>query len=149
MGLRGPSPRDSETLKLHGRFKESLHADRDKIAPAIGEPVRPAHLKGEALKHWKENLPRLMANRTIGESDTAAFVLLCETWALLRKALAAVNKYPTDKDSRIAFGEYSRQWIALAAKLGLTSLDRSRILVDKPAESSPRISSFARDRNAI
>jgi phage terminase small subunit len=144
-------PKDAETLKLHGTFRKDRHAGRENIPPPQGEPVRPASLKGDALKHWKENLPRLMSNRTIGESDTTAFVLLCETYALQQQALRVVRRNAVDKDARIAFLEYSRQWIALATQLGLTSYAKMKLLASNPPEKSTKTdrSSFARNRDAM
>jgi len=71
--------------------------------------------------------------------DTPRLQNMCELWALLRRATKAVNSDPLDKDSRIAFAEYSRQFAAVADQFGMTPTGRARIVLDDGKEKQPTI----------
>ncbi len=148
MGLRGPAPTSAAELKLHGDFRADRHAERENIPPPVGEPIKPKGLSGAALAHWKQIVPLLMERQTVGTLDSAALQTLCETWALKAFTHTALKRRPIDKDTRIAYESYSKLWLTIAAKMGLTTLDRQRILTNA-GESKPQgVTSFARKRGA-
>lgn len=147
MGRRGPAPKSAAELKIRGTFREDRHAEREAIPEAAGVPVKPASLKGEAGKHWDAVVPQLVANGTAKEIDTPALVALCKTWGRYVACDAKLDKKPEDKNLGVRAESYLRQWLALAAKLGLTPADRQRLRVDKP-QTPEGVSAFARKRQA-
>jgi phage terminase small subunit len=58
--------------------------------------------------------------------------MMCEAWALYRAAIRALKKNPLDKDARISYAEYARQFANAASEFGMNPSDRSRIIVDAP-----------------
>jgi hypothetical protein len=70
-------------------------------------------------------------------SDTPRLQAMAEAWALLRMATKLVNSDPIDKDNRIAYAEYSRQFATAAAEFGMNPVARTRITVE--TKTKPRI----------
>lgn len=53
--------------------------------------------------------------------------LCCRLWSLLQNAIAAAQLDPSDGAARAAVVAYSTQWLASAAKVGLSPQDRLKL----------------------
>jgi P27 family predicted phage terminase small subunit len=149
MGARGPAPKTVHELKLRGTYREDRHAARAIIPNPTGTPTKPKSLTGEASKFWDEIVPQLVEAGSVRRLDVKAIVVACEAWALYRKVLAKVNRYPFVKDYRMAYRAYHASLQESIRKLGLSPADRARLVGNGPApvpESPTSISGFARRR---
>lgn len=63
----------------------------------------------------------------LASSDAEALRALCDLWQLRMQVLPELLESPADKNLRIAFNNYTRQFLTLAAKFGLTPSDRARL----------------------
>jgi P27 family predicted phage terminase small subunit len=97
-----------------------------------GKVVRPRHLAGEALAHWKAVVPALIAAGVVEKVDTPALVAMCELWAVYRAANALWTADSANRDARIAMIEGHKAWAASAASFGLTPTARARLRVEPP-----------------
>jgi P27 family predicted phage terminase small subunit len=95
------------------------------MVTATGIPKKPKTLKGTASQLW-DTVCQQQKNY-LSESDGTALFALCELWALRERAGKVLEKYPTDKDARIAFTNYHDRAEKLLAKFGMTPSDRARL----------------------
>jgi phage terminase small subunit len=68
--------------------------------------------------------------------DAPRLQMLCESWALLRSATKALNDDPLDRDTRIAYAEFTKQFASAASEFGMNPADRSKIILDKPKKTT-------------
>ncbi|MEO9591875.1 P27 family phage terminase small subunit [Rhodopirellula bahusiensis] len=97
----------------------------------------------EARAFWDRYVPVLIEQGIATATDAPRLQMMAEAWALLRIATKALNKNPINKDTRIAYAEYSRQFAAAASEFGMTPVARSRIVIEKQAK--PKIKGRSRD----
>jgi len=110
---------------------------------ALDEQVEmkpPKHFKGEAAKAWKRLVEILGPQRIVSHSDYYSLMILCESWAVYRRAEDAIAK---DGDFLIgqkgelikhpAHTLINQAWERirpLLSEFGLTPTARSRFLLD-------------------
>jgi P27 family predicted phage terminase small subunit len=97
-----------------------------------GKVIRPRHLTGEALKHWKDVVPALIKAGVVEKVDVPALTSMCEMWACYRCAFELWMARPELRDARIAMIEAHKAWAASAASFGLTPTARARLRVEPP-----------------
>lgn len=129
MGQRGPAPATISVLSAKGQYRKDRHAERAEMPEATGEPEKPAGLCEDGSWLWDTVLRSVKAGQ-IKLADTAILWHACEVWGLMRKVHNQLVNAPGDKNLRIAFNDYSSHFTALAAKLGITPVDRARIRVE-------------------
>ena len=61
----------------------------------------------EARAFWDRYVPVLIEQGIATATDAPRLQMMAEAWALLRIATKALNKNPINKDTRIAYAEYS------------------------------------------
>ena len=133
--MRG-RPRKSDEIKiLTGSFRDDRAGGAAQTAD--GEPLPPKHLKGEALKFWKEIAPELVANGVAKRIDSAELALMCEWWARYRKWGKKLDAYKNFGDHLMGLqnqvASAFKQFDKIAARFGITPADRARLRVaDKP-----------------
>ena len=128
-------PRKSAKLKLmEGSHVPCRDGDEDEIVLADGVPSPPYPLKGEALKHWNELVPRLTQMGVSSEVDSHSLALMCQAWASIRKLQPKVDKEP-DGPARMPWLGFTKQWVELASRFGLTPSDRAKLRIERPASS--------------
>lgn len=133
---RRPKP---DVLKLaKGTYRADRSGDPDKKPKPDGVPMRPKMSMPEARAFWDRYVPELVRIGVAKQIDSARLQAMCEAWALLRLATKAVNADPIDKDARIAYAEYSRQFAQAADQFGMNPVGRTRIQVDTD-DSKPSI----------
>ena len=125
--------------ELEGTYRKDRHGDRALEPAAAGVPAKPKGLSKEAAALWDHVVTELVTNGTAKRMDTAALQALCEVWGLYRKAVAAANKYPIDKEVRCAVTAYLAQFERLASRFGLTPESRARIRVNPPDNTTPKV----------
>lgn len=139
MATAGRPPKPLEHHARDGTFRAHRHAGMAGVK-ATGKPVCPRCLSGEARKFWTLVVPELTQNGTVKRLDTAAVQAACETWALYRAAYQEAIADPLDKAARCAVVSYLALWERLAAKLGLSPVDRARLRADDGgADEDPRL----------
>lgn len=124
----GRTPKPAEFHVLHGTHRADRHgpATEQAFDPDGGAPiVKPEGLTGEAGKLFDELLPRLRP--ILKPTDTAAFLMLCNVYALYAASLAIAQTAPTDKPAKSAVLGYLAAFDKLAARFGLTPTDRQRL----------------------
>jgi phage terminase small subunit len=95
----------------------------------------PADLDPHAKGCW-EFVCRTRAN-WLAISDGLALRHLCELWGLRAAAFAVLKENPTDKNARCAFTSFGVEFVKLAARFGLSPLDRDRLGDTDPEEWDP------------
>lgn len=138
MGSRGPVPDPSSARSKDGRNTRS----RGLRTPA-GDVSMPDELLGNARasEHWQRHAPALVEAGRLHPEQAAAFALLCELWADIRRygdlLLAEGDIIATDKGqaphpaSRL-LRDARRDYVALARDFGLTAASDARLPTDGP-----------------
>ncbi|HEV3417354.1 MAG TPA: P27 family phage terminase small subunit, partial [Pirellulales bacterium] len=101
---------------------------------------RPACLKNEARALWESAIAPLIAAGVLSRTDVPAATAVCELWSLYKQSVKLAENDPTDKVIRVAVTDYIRAFDSLAARFGLTPIDRRKIPATQ-AKSQPRIAS--------
>jgi P27 family predicted phage terminase small subunit len=131
MGLRGPAPAPLSIRSQRGEYGEP--------APdAIGSPVRPANLEGEAAALWDQLSPELAR---LGTMDSSALAAACWAWADYMACRRLVDANPallTDKDTRCSMLGYLAAFERLSSRLGLTPADRAKLRIAPGTGQKPR-----------
>lgn len=136
MGLRGPAPKPTALKRLEGNpGKRKLNAAEPK--PDASIPQCPAWLRTEAKAEWRRVAGRLHAAGILTYVDMAVLAMYCQAWARLIEAEKMVKKHGQVVVSSKGT-EYMSPWLtaamsaeksvsALAAKLGMSPADRTRL----------------------
>ena len=133
LGNRGGRPPKPTALHvLHGTYRKDRHGG---TAPAIaGGVVRMPHgLTGEAKAFWQRIITPLVHAGVVTAIDVPAATMLCEAWGLYRAAAALAANNPLDADARCAMSTYQGMFDKLAARFGLTPVDRQRLKIEPTA----------------
>ena len=134
---RGRPPKPTQAHILAGTFREDRHGN---APPSTGAPEIPAHLTGEAAKHWAAVVPGLVAQRIAGESDAPALAMLCEWYAVWldgMKALRLATAGTLEASRAISVtAQAAHNWQTLASRFGLTPADRARLRVEPVKRAS-------------
>lgn len=132
---RSGRKRKADAIKIAtGTFYHYRDGDPEAKPQAKGEPSKPTGLLPDAEEFWDQYVPLLVEMGVAKSSDGPRLQAMAEAWALLRMATKAVNQDPLDKDARISYAEYARQFANAAADFGMNPSSRSRITIDKPAK---------------
>ena len=93
---------------------------------ANGQPEKPDWLTGEASEMWDKVLPEVVRVAGAASIDSFALAAMCDWWGAYRKYRAdCVNKWAPAR-ARDAFNSWQR----LAARFGLTPLDRQSLQIE-------------------
>ena len=134
-GKSGRPPKPDAIRIAEGTYRKDRHGDPESKPKPQGLSKRPTLTLPESRAFWNEYVPKLVELGIAKETDAPRLQMLAESWGLLRRAVKACNADPLDKDARIAFAEYSRQFASAAAEFGMNPADRARIIVEKPQKS--------------
>jgi hypothetical protein len=120
---RGRPRKSQQQHHLEGTYRPRNH---DLVAEpdASGDPIRPEGLDENGVWLWD-----LVVTKWMGEIDSAQLEQLCETWSLLKIAIADCKADPRDKNARLTFSAHSQAFNALAGKFGLNPRDRAGLVV--------------------
>ena len=139
-GVAGRSgrKRKPDSIKiLQGTYRSDRQGAPELKPSPDGAPVKPEFALPEAGAFWDAYVPELVRMGVAAAVDAPRLQLLCESWALLRRATDRLNEDPFDKVARCAQAEYSRQFTAATSEFGLTPSARSRIQVQVKATEPP------------
>lgn len=120
-------PKPVELLKLTGAYREDRHGDRDGVMSPEGDVQQPGNLDASGLRMWGVVRDKLAPCGFLTAADQPMVDLCCRLWGLLQTAVAAAQMDPMDKDARAAVVAYTSQWLATAAKIGLSPSDRVKL----------------------
>ena len=121
-----PAPKPLSAHLAEGTFRADRHAKPSAAAETAGDiPRKPVELGEVESEHWHTVIEH--RGPWLHESDGPALRALCELWALRQKTLVLLSDNPADKVTRTAFASYHDQWAKLAAKFGITPVDRARM----------------------
>lgn len=140
MGKRGPKPKPTALLKLHGSWRADLN--KHEPQPPSGDPECPDWLEQEAKNNWAELCPLLSAMRVLTKADKNALARYCQYLARWRQCEEWVTRFggrmPVKKDGEvIGYVEspevrqslkYAAALSKLEADFGLTPSARTRIV---------------------
>lgn len=130
-------------MKAKGNFRPSRHGDRLAVSPTVdGEVAKPEFSDPVASAAWDRLITPLIEAGIVSVIDVESAQACCECWALYRQCLTLLAAAPTDKNIRVATTSYLATFSKLAAKFGLTPIDRDRLNI--PEDDLPRV--CARDR---
>ena len=144
MGMRGPAPQPTALKLLKGNpGKRPILPDI--FTPERESPEPPAHITGRAREHWDYVCEQLNRYGMLARTDMGQLAAMCTAWAryveaeemielaasqapmskgwLQKKDGGGMTVAPWLRVSRDAIDQYSR----LAAKFGLSPVDRMRI----------------------
>lgn len=145
MAGRGRPRKPTAALKLHGGYRNNEHGNRAAEPQPEGKPTKPRGMKKHAVELWDRIVPQLVSMGVAKEIDTTILRTACEMYHLYREALKVAEKFPIDKDARIAVTSYFAAFERAATKLGISPVDRTRVKADvKPEED--RLTAFGRKR---
>jgi len=138
---RGRKPTPTAVHRLAGTYRPDRHGKRSDDIPAT-RPIKPRDIPKDAAKLWDALVPWLVQHGAVQAIDRTALELLCRLWALARASLAAAEATPLDKDARIAAVAYAARFESLAARFGLTPVDRARLVLNPPEVEQPKTRFF-------
>lgn len=136
-GRSGRKPKPDSLKLAKGTYRADRFGDPSSKPDPGGVPEMPEFTLKESEEFWKEYIPMLVQLRIATSADAPRLQMMAEAWGLLRKATAAVNNDPIDKDARIAYAEYAKQFQLAAAEFGLNPSARSKIIL--PETKKPTI----------
>ena len=122
-------------LKLAGTYRPDRHAAREHAPQPGGYPKMPDWLDGEARALWESTVPTLIDMGIARGVDAPALAGLCRWYSVWRQADARLQRgdgdsYKGSIEAAAAWKNYS----AVAAKFGLTPVDREKISVTETTE---------------
>ena len=145
-------PRKPTHLKLVTGTLQNCRANKEEPTPQRGIPTAPAHLSAFAAAAWPHVSKVLDDMGVLSDADAIALEGLCEAYAELRRARAALQQLGSDtyetvgKDGnsmRRAYPEVAmmqdadRRLQSWLSKFGLTPADRSRVSSTKASNDNP------------
>lgn len=143
--MRGRKPAPAVLRQLRGNPGKRPLNDREPRPE--GAPVCPDWLDDEARREWERVVPRLVRLGLATELDEVLLAAHCVAWAQWRRASEVVARegatYVTKgglvrRRPEVAIAqEAARQLERLAARFGLSPVDRTRLAVEAPREPDP------------
>lgn len=145
MGMRGPPPNNSHTLRARGSRLAKKRAAEEAAAGSPGFMVAPVErpdcpdwLDGEARAEWERQLDALAELGAIAKVDRAALAAWCEAWAefveCCNQIRAGKRVVEGAKPGSLVISPWVRmknhavdRLIKLGAQFGFTVAARSRI----------------------
>ena len=129
--LEGTARQDRETKSVEGL--------------EVTDFTPPSHLNEDAQLWYEKNLPLLVAGGMVKQSDLTVFAMAASTYAdYLRYSKLLdqeVDSEEADLGRVIQFqrmkSAQSKAFLEHAKSLGLTSVDRSKVIVDDADEANP------------
>lgn len=100
----------------------------------------------DAAEHWDEVVPKLIAKGVATEIDAPALLAMCNCWANYCKAERTKPIPGRGRERQMEINGYLREWRSLAAKFGLTPVDRARIETGEGADPSNPFEQFMKAR---
>lgn len=134
--MRGRPPKSLEVLKMTGQFRADRHGEREasEVRLPSALPTKPEGLSEAASEHWDRIIEHIGKTGAVAEIDGEAIEMACRYWANWQKLMAICESDPLDRFARANLMAYGDAWARLAAKLGLTPVDRMRLRVSKSEE---------------
>lgn len=140
MGTRGPAPTPTKILEARGSWRAKTRAGE--LQFPVERPECPAWLSTEARAEW---------DRVAKACDAPALACMCEWWAEHQRARRALRNlavshkryYQTLVGSGIAWSNFDK----IAARFGLTPVDRAKLRLPKKPDPAASVSNFARRRD--
>ena len=137
-------------LKLHGNYRADRHGDRADEPQPKGAPEMPSHLKGDARLLWCKVVPQLVGAGMAKSIDAYSLASMCEWYRQYRKTLRAIDRIGANHKDHykllIQLNMASNNFDRLAAKFGMTPVDRTRLKNEKPDTEEKGLGATARKR---
>lgn len=128
----GRPPKPTQLYKVYGDPHPERHENREYEVRPEGDARPTSELTGEALAAWQHIVPRLMRMGLATEIDSHDLTMLCEWWGEYRRLHAATPE-EVDPYKRInGMATASKQYRTIAAKFGLTPVDRVGLVGNNP-----------------
>lgn len=121
-------------LERDGTYREDRHGGRRKEPQFSGEPERPPGMNPDAQKFWDLIVPMLISRGVATSVDAPALQSMAEWWSTLRELRRKRKKGPTYVNDLVSA---SKQFHSIAAKFGLTPVDRAKLEVSDPDPANP------------
>jgi P27 family predicted phage terminase small subunit len=137
MGKRGPAPKPTQLLILHGDRKDRVN-DAEPTPPANGITC-PEWASEDARSIWQRLAPSLTKRGVLTRWDMDAFLVLCEALARYRSATQLVNGSALlvqggsglmKNPALMVQADAERTFLIYAARFELTPSDRQSIKVE-------------------
>lgn len=126
MAGRPPKPASLKVLEGNRARREI-----PKEPPAVGVPVKPNGLCEVAAAHWDFVLGHVISMGVAKEIDSPKLQMLCESWALYRRAYEAAKVDPLDKEIRLAVRGYLADWSKLASDFAIGPVSRTKLAIQE------------------
>ena len=132
----GRPPKTTSELKLTGTWRADRHGDRADVTPQ-GRPVKPDDLDADAADLWDAIIDGCLA-RGADSADAPALSSMCRWWSVyIRCDRKMAGDDPNYKAGVLASMAY-KQFSQMAAKFGLTPVDRAKLKMDPGALQDER-----------
>jgi len=137
----GRPPKPLALKVLDGTFR----ADRDATALATGivadgTPSKPDDMLPEASSFLDRFVPKLVEMGVAKGIDTAQLTSLCVSWGEMERCRSAIQALDPRSEKYFRLQHQHAVWKkafdVLAAKFGLTPVDREKLHVEKPKENT-------------
>jgi P27 family predicted phage terminase small subunit len=142
-------PRKPSALKvLHGDYKGRPSARNTREPQIRGKIERPAKMSAGARETWDEIAPALIECGVLTPVDVKIFTEFCEATVIVQVARAQIARmltgdYEMKPGAPNPFNSYARAVMTmtnLGGRYGLTPSDRSRLIVEREAQTDDLIS---------
>lgn len=126
----GRPAKSTERHVDEGTFRADRHGGRKNKPKFDGAPTRPTALSAEGKKHWDQIVPQLVTSGVAKAIDAPALFAMCEAWADYQKA-RTLRVYDIDdmRKKQMLVSSSLKAWRDLAARFGMTPIDREKIEV--------------------
>lgn len=147
-----PAGRPRKPIAQHerdGTFNVTRHSARKLRTPTFdGQPEKPKGMSKDAQKLWDYLVPRLAEKGVATDIDVPVLEQLCWWWARLKK-LQRKRKGTDDYQFDCRLAMTSKQFHALAAKCGVTPIDRARLEVASGNDPSNPLEKLLNDQPTL
>ena len=127
--MAGRPPKPAKMRIYDGTHKDCVHGPKEAILDPGGQPVMPECVRTDAVAadFWSRNVPLLVKIGVATAADQDALEDLAMSYSLMVQTRELCQIDPTDKESRIAYSAYTKQWEGMAKEFGMTPVARNKI----------------------
>lgn len=151
MNYSKKSPEEREATGRDRRTKKD--EDKQLFTLEVVNKKPPSYLPPLAKRYWKDNIDLLCQSNLVKATDLAVFELLCKTYSDYRYLSARVEElrkiatWSLDEETKITnlASRSAKQYTDLASKLGMTAVDRSRVVNTSSSTDSDEFSEYEKD----
>ena len=124
--------------KLNGTYREDRHGNRVEVGGGTMDPNPPIELSDDEGVLWTQVVESL-SPEVVCPLDITTLYALCRWWGIWCECEKAIREKGPEDSYRLHIQAVSawKQFAALAAKFGLTPIDRAKLDFPPPKQHDP------------